>query len=381
MENNSHAMLGPSSSHRWLECPPSAKLQENYPNESSSYAELGTQAHALCEYKLNKMLGKVEDEPVLELRDAEMDDCSDGYVAYISEIITSLKDSDSSPIVLVEQRLDFSKYVQDGFGTGDCVIVGNGVLHVVDYKNGTGVEVSAVENPQMMIYALGALDLFDCLYDIEKIVMTIYQPRLSNISTFEMKKADLLEWANNVLVPKAKLAYEGKGEFKAGEHCRFCKCKAQCRTLAKMNMGLATYDFKEPALLTDEEITEILTKVDGLVEWASSIKDFALAEAIKGKKWDGFKVVEGKSNRKYTDEEKVALTVIEAGFDPYDKKVVGITELQKRLGKTKFNELLKDLIVKPQGKPSLAPMSDKRQEFNLAKQDFMSTEDNENDNK
>ncbi len=267
--------------------------------------------------------------------------------------------------------MDFSRWVQDGFGTADCIVIADGVLNIVDYKHGKGVEVSAVDNPQMMLYALGALEIFDGIYDIDSVRMTIYQPRKSNISVCVMEKDELLEWAQNDLIYKAKLAYEGGGDFHCGEWCRFCKAKAECRERAEANLALARYDFEEPPLLTDEEIAGILDKVDALTAWATDVKEYALQQAVSGTAFPGWKLVEGRSNRKYTSEAAVAAAVEGAGFDPYEKKLLGITAMQKLLGKSRFEELLALYIEKPQGRPTLVRSSDKRPEWNTAKNDFM----------
>ena len=233
-----------------------------------------------------------------------------------------------------------------------------------------GVEVSAEDNPQMKLYALGALELFDCLYDISKVQMTIFQPRLSNVSVFVMDKADLLNWANDELTAKAELAFEGKGELCCGEWCKFCKAKSNCKERARVNMEMAQYEFRKSSLLTDEEVVDILSKVDELTAWASDVKNFALEQAVRGKQWPGWKVVEGRSNRKYTDEGAVAQVVKNAGYNPYDEKIMGITNMTKMLGKEKFNELLGDFVERPQGKPTLVTEDDKRPEMNTAKEDF-----------
>ena len=376
MASSSHALCSASASKRWINCPPSVRLTEDMPDVTSDYAIEGTTAHLACEIKLSKALGYEPDEPNLfDNVDPEIDECSNGYVAYIMELVEALKKEGKNPLVLIEQKLDYSKYVEGGFGTGDCVILSEGIIHIVDYKHGRGVLIGSEMNPQMMIYGLAGIDQFDHLYDIEKVVMTIYQPRLSNISTYEMSKEDLLKWAEDVLVPAGKLAYKGEGKYSCGEWCTFCKAKSTCRERAKLNTQLAQMEFKEPSILTDEEIVEILHKVDGLVSWANDIKDYAFQEALKGKKWDGFKLVEGRATRKYSDEELVASVVKEAGFDPYDKKVVGITEMQRRLGKSKFIELVNQYVIKPAGKPTLVLESDKRPEFNTASADFMTTEE------
>lgn len=299
-----------------------------------------------------------------------MEDSSDAYVEYILDILGEIKKTCKDPVVLVEQRLDFSNYVPEGYGTGDCVIVADGIIHIIDYKNGSGVKVDSYENPQMKLYALGALNLLDCLYNINTVSMTIFQPRIANISTYEMEKDKLIEWANNVLVPRAKLAYEGKGEFVPGDHCRFCKCKIKCTARALANLQLASYEFKPADLLDDDEIEDIIGKIDNLVEWGNSIKEYALNEALKGKKWSKYKLVEGRSNRKFKSEEEVAKVVSDAGYDPYDKKLLSITDMTKLLGKAKFVELLNKYIYKPQGKPTLVSIEDKRPEMNLAVDDF-----------
>lgn len=370
-ETRAHASLSASSSHRWMSCPPSAKLNAELPDTESDFAKEGTCAHELCEYKVNKYLGidAADPTPGLEFFDDEMSECTDSYAQYIAEQIQQYSD----PVVMVEQRLDFSKYVPDGFGTGDCVIVADEVMTVVDYKHGKGVKVDADNNPQMMLYALGALELFGVLYDVSEIRMVIFQPRMENISEFSMSVADLLEWAENTLRPVARLAAEGEGEFSAGDYCRFCKVKATCRKRAEYNLMIAQYDFKPPDMLEDHEVEMILERVETLVSWADEIKEYALAQALSGKQWNGYKVVEGKSKRQYTDEDKVAEAVKAAGKDPYAApKVIGITEMTKLLGgKKKFDEILGELVVKAHGKPTLVPASDKRKAWtNSAEEDF-----------
>lgn len=372
MPPKNHSMLSASSSGRWTKCPPSAKLCANANDTGSDYAHEGSCAHELCEYKVRKMLGENCRDPTenLDFYDSEMEECAENYAQYISELLTEAKEHCKDPIVLVEQRLDFSRYVPDGFGTGDCVIVADDVLCIVDFKYGKGVEVSAKNNPQMMLYALGALELFDSLYDITQIEMSIFQPRLNNISRAEITKSALLDWAENTLKPIAELAAKGEGEFKAGEHCRFCKVKANCRKRAEYNLELAKYDFAVPATLEPTEISAILTKADELSAWAADVKEYALQQALSGVKFEGFKVVEGRSNRKYIDEKAAAMLVENAGFDPYDKTVKGITSMEKLLGKKRFLELLSGYVVKPKGKPTLVPISDKRAAMNNAADDF-----------
>ncbi len=370
-----HAILSASASHRWLNCPPSVRLTERIPDNGSIYAAEGSEAHALCEYKLRKLLGMEAHNPLdtpvgLQYYDSTMEDAATGYAAFVLELLEDIRKSCPDPIVMVEQRLDFSRWVKDGFGTGDAVIVADGTLHVVDFKYGTGVPVSAEGNSQMRLYALGALDMFGELYDIDTVIMTIYQPRLSSISTDTISKADLLDWAENTLRPLAELAYKGEGEMNAGNWCRFCKLRSTCRKRAEANLALAQHDFKLPPTLSDEEIAVILDKLDELIGWAGDIKEYALNAALLGKHFDGWKLVEGRSNRRYTDEAKVAQIVSGTGHDPYEHKLLGITAMEKLLGKKQFATLLSGLVERPQGKPVLVPASDKRPEMTNAKNDF-----------
>ena len=367
-----HALLSASSSKQWLNCPPSAKLCSEIEDRASPYAKQGTDAHSLCEYKVLTALGMDAEDPTenLDFYDAEMENCTEEYRNFVLEQLEDAKKLCKDPIVLVEQKLDFSKWVPEGFGTGDCLIVADDVLHIIDFKYGLGVIVNAEHNPQMMCYGLGALDIYDGIYDIKTVKMTIFQPRRDNVSTFTMSKDELLSWADTVLAPTAKLAFEGKGEFKAGDHCTFCKIKATCRKRAEYNLQLAQYDFEMPANLDETEIAAILPKVDDLVSWVNDIKEYALQQALSGTKYDGYKVIEGKSNRKYVDECAVASIVTDAGYDPYEKKLLGITAMTSLLGKTKFAELLGGLIEKPQGKPTLVPETDRRPALNTAKDDF-----------
>lgn len=379
MPAKGHALLSASSSERWLRCPPSARLSESYDDKGSNYAAEGTDAHELCEYKLRQALGMEAKDPTENLTwfNEEMADCASGYAAYILEQVEAAKKNCTDPVVLIEQRVDFSRWVESGFGTADCIIIADGTLHICDYKHGLGVLVSAEKNPQLQCYALGALELFDGIYDIDTVQMTIYQPRRDNVSTYELSKDELYRWADEVLKPTADLAFAGNGNFLCGEWCGFCKAKHDCRARADANMELARYDFKLPPLLTDEEVEEILARVDDLVAWSTDIKEYALQQAISGKEWNGWKLVEGRSNRKYTNETAVANTVSGAGFDPYDHKVLGVTAMQKLLGKSRFDELLAAYIEKPQGKPTLVPESDKRPVMNTAKNDFMEENDYE----
>jgi len=369
-----HALLSASSSHRWLACPPSARLCESYEDKGSEYAQQGTDAHSLCQNKLEQALGIQSEDPTENLTyyDAEMESCAESYAAYVMETVAKARETCPDPVVLVEQRLDYSRWVESGFGTGDCVIVADGTLSVIDFKYGKGLLVEAEKNPQMMCYALGALELFDALYDIDTVNMTIFQPRRENLSTYTVSRDELLRWADEVLAPAAKLAYAGEGEFKAGEHCQFCKAKATCRKRAEYNLELAKYDFEMPAHLEDAEIEAVLAKADELAAWVSDVKEYALRAALSGKQWNGWKLVEGRSSRKYVNDEAVAQAVMDAGYDPYEKKLLGITAMTAALGRKAFAEVIesKGLIEKPQGRPVLVPMSDKRPALNTAKNDF-----------
>ena len=372
-----HAYLSASASHRWLACPPSAKLCANIADQTSEYAQQGTDCHELCAYLVEKALGRAVTDPTenLTFYDAEMQICAEEYRNYVLEQIEAAKEFCKDPQVMIEQRLDFSRWVENGFGTGDCVIVADEVLQIIDYKHGLGVLVSAGDeehggNSQMMCYALGALEAFGDIYDINQIKMTIFQPRRDNVSTYTISKDDLLKWAEEVLAPTAQLAYTGKGEFKAGDHCQFCKVKATCRKRAEYNLELAKYDFEMPATLDNIEIAAILAKVDEMISWGNDIKEFALQQAQSGVHFDGWKIVEGRSNRKFTDEAAAASKVKGAGYNPYEKKLLGITAMSTMLGKKKFEELLGELVYKPPGKPTLVPESDKRPAMNTAQDDF-----------
>lgn len=369
-EEKKHALLGASSAERWLTCPPSARLSENYPDSTSSYAVEGTLAHNIAEGKLRRYLKQTRKNPKCD--DGEMDEMTDAYVQFIAEIYEDAKRTCKDPLLLMEQKVDYSRFVPEGFGTADAVLISDGVMHLVDLKYGKGIAVEAENNPQLKLYCLGALEMLGHLYDISVLRMTIFQPRINNISTTEIFVESLYSWVEEELKPKAQQAFDGEGDFKSGEHCRFCRAKAECRARAKANLELAAYDFIEPALLENIEVAHILAQVDELVSWASDIKDFALAEALKGVKYEGWKVVEGRSNRKYTDDVAVAEIVEAEGLDPYEQKILGLTAMTKLLGSKRFEEKLGNLIEKPTGKPALVPQSDKRQELTItsASDDF-----------
>lgn len=367
-----HALLSASSSHRWIACPPSALLSKKFEDSSSSFAQEGTDAHTLAQYKLEKSLGLPTKDPTesLSFYDEEMNDHAENYAAFVLEQVERAKETCVDLQVLIEQKLDFSKYVPEGFGHVDCLIIADGTLTVIDYKYGLGIKVSSERNPQMFCYALGGLSLFDGIYDIDNVRLVIYQPRRENISEYTVSKSELIQWAEDVLSPTAQLASKGEGEYKAGEHCQFCKAKATCRKRTEYNLELAKYDFEVPATLDHEEIAAILTKADELVSWVSDVKEYALKEALNGAKFEGFKLVAGRSNRKYTDEAAAAGLVIAAGKDPYEKKLLGITAMTALLGKKAFEDILGGLTYKPPGKPVLVTADDKRPEFNSAYEDF-----------
>lgn len=367
-----HALLSASSAHKWIACPPSALLSKKFEDTSSSFAQEGTDAHTLAQYKLEKLLGLNTKDPTesLSFYDEEMNSHAEYYAAFVIEQLEKARETCADPQILIEQKLDFSKYVPEGYGHVDCLIISDGTLTVIDYKYGLGIKVSAERNPQMFCYALGGLALFDGIYDIDNIHLIIYQPRRENISEYSISKSELIKWAEEVLTPTAQLAIKGEGEYKAGEHCQFCKAKATCRKRAEYNLELAKYDFEVPATLDNDEIAAILTKADELVSWANDVKEYALKEALNGTKFEGFKLVAGRSNRKYTDEAAVADVVIAAGKDPYEKKLLGITSMTALLGKKVFEDILGGLTFKPPGKPVLVTADDKRPEYNSAFEDF-----------
>ena len=362
-----HAILSASGSHRWLNCTPSARLELEFENTTSEAAREGTAAHALCEHKLKKFLKKRSKRPVSDYNSDEMEECTDAYAEFVMEQYEEAKKSCKDPVILIEQKLDFSCYVPEGFGTGDCIIISDDKLHIIDFKYGQGILVEAEHNPQMMLYALGALEIYDALYDITEVSMTIFQPRRENVSTWTISIEELKAWAEEELKTKAQMAYDGDGEYLPGEWCTFCKAAVKCRARAEEKMKLARMEFKMPPLLTDAEIEEVLTVLPDLTKWVNEITAYATEAAIHhGKEWNGFKVVEGRSNRKYRDELLVAEAAKEHGYtDIYRQSLIPMTEMQKLMGKSAFEEILGDLIYKPPGKPTLVPNTDKRPAMNV----------------
>lgn len=362
-----HSILSPSGSHRWLNCTPSARLELEFEDTESEAAKEGTAAHALCEHKLKRALKRRSKRPVSDYDSDEMEECTDAYVDFVMEQYEAAKQVCKDPIVLIEQHLDFSNYVTDGFGTGDCVIISDDKLHIVDFKYGMGVLVEAEDNPQMKLYALGALELYDALYDIQEVSMTIFQPRRENVSTWTISVEALRDWAENELKPRAQMAYNGEGDYHPGEWCTFCKAAVRCRARAEEKLRLAQAEFRLPPLLTDAEIEEILILLPDLTKWANEITAYATDAAVNhGKEWNGFKVVEGRSVRKYRDEEAVAQAATQAGYeDIFRKSLITLTEMQKLMGKKNFEDILGGLIYKPPGKPTLVPVTDKRPAMNV----------------
>lgn len=355
---------------RAIECPPSVRLTEDMEDSESVYAEEGTEAHLLLEKKVKEHFGIpfTEDISHMQYYSSEMEECTDIALNYIVEVYERLSEEGKHPFIASETIVDFADVVPEGFGSADIIIVYDGGIFIGDYKHGAGVEVSAKENVQLMIYAYGALQMFDSIYPISEVHMAILQPRISNISEWSISRDELLKWANEVVKPRAKLAYEGKGEYSCGSWCRFCKARSTCKHRASEMLALEGH--KDMNLLSVEEIAEILSKIDALVTWSNDIKEYALTQALNGVRFPGFKLVEGRSIRKYSDEAKVVEVLEANNLDPYEKKLLSITELIKRIGKAQYVNLIEPLVVKPAGKPTLVPESDKRQEINSAILDF-----------
>lgn len=362
-----HAFLSPSGSHRWLNCTPSAMLESEFPAGTSSAAEEGTAAHAFCEHKLKKALHKRSKRPVSAFDSDEMQEYTDNYVEYVLEQLEAARQNCKDPILLIEQKVDFSEFIPDGYGTADCVIVADGVLHIIDFKYGLGVLVDAEWNTQLMCYSIGALNIFDTLYDIKEVTMHIFQPRRENVQSWTIPIEELKEWAENELKLKAQMALNGEGEYQPGSWCQFCRAAVKCRARAEEKLKLAKEEFKLPPVLTDAEIEEVLAVLPDLTKWAEDIYAYASDAAINhGKEWSGFKVVESVTKRRYKDEAAVAQAAKDNGFtDIYRQSLISMTEMKKLMGKERFERVMADLIIKPPGKPTLAPMSDKRPAINV----------------
>lgn len=367
MTPSDHALLSASGAHRWLNCTPSARLESDEPESTSAAAEQGTAAHALAEHKLRRALKQRSKRPVSAWIDDEMETLTDDYVSFVQEHISIAQETCGDPQVLIEQRLDFSHIVPGSFGTGDCVIIAEPTLQIIDLKYGQGVLVEAVNNPQLMLYALGALHAFGSLYDIETVSVTIYQPRRGNVDTWEISVAELEQWAETEVKPKAELASAGEGEFCPGSWCQFCRIAPTCRARAEANLQLAKLEFAPPAELSDSEIADVLARIPQLKTWAADVEAYALSQAVnQGVVFEGFKLVAGRSIRKYTSETDVAAAAEAAGYrDIWDRKLITLTAMERLMGKPAFNEILGDLVTKPAGKPTLVPASDKRPALDL----------------
>lgn len=387
-----HALLSPSGASRWLACPPSARFELNFEDTSSQAADEGTLAHSLGETLLREALKMVSPKKAKAdiaaikkhpLYQAEMltymkdykDFCLEVYSTRIAEYNNALGFEGMAPAMFIEEKLDLSSYAPECFGTGDVIIVSEGVLDFIDLKYGKGVEVSAIENNQLMLYGLGAYRKHRHEYDIEVVNMTIYQPRIKNFSSWSITIKELLAWARTELKPKAELAFAGEGEFNPGpKQCKFCKGKANCRALAEYNLDLLKHDFKIDNYIDEDGIIEALTKGPLLVDWVTAIKKYALDQAVKGKKYKGFKLVDGRSDRKFTSEKKVAAILrLIKGFEDdeiYNKKLKGIGEFEKLLGADGIYQTLGRYIIKPPGAPTLVPDDDKREVRNSAKSLF-----------
>ncbi|MGJ4851621.1 DUF2800 domain-containing protein [Bacillota bacterium Meth-B3] len=367
-----HAVLSASSAHRWLNCTPSARLEQAFADRETEAAAEGSAAHALAEHKLRRALKLRTKKPVSAFDSDEMDAYTDGYVQFVLEALAQAREKCPDALLLIEQKLDFSRWVPEGFGTGDALIVADDTLHILDLKYGQGVLVEAERNPQMMLYALGALTAFGGIYDLLTIRMTIYQPRRENISAWTITAKELTDWAEDTLKPLAALACEGKGEYMPGGWCLFCRAAVRCRARAETNLELAKYEFAVPPLLSDAEIGNLLGRLDGLIQWADELKAYALDGALHhGKRWPGWKLVEGRSVRKYTDEDAVIAAAGAAGYrDIFRKTLLPITEMEKLMGKQTFAEVLGGCVHKPAGKPTLVPEADKRPAMNTPNTDF-----------
>jgi len=363
-----HAVLSASSSHRWTKCTPAARLELEFDDNESSAAAEGTAAHALAEHKLRKALKMRSKKPISPFDCDEMDEYTDAYVDFVLEQLELAKQTCSDPLVLIEQHLDFSKYVPDGFGTGDCVLISDKALHIIDLKYGMGILVNAERNSQMMLYSLGALEIYDSLYDIDEVSMTVFQPRRDNVSTWTIPVDELRDWAENELKLKAELAFKGEGEYCPGDWCTFCRAAVKCRARAEEKLKLAQSEFRLPPLLSDAEIEDVLGKLNDITKWANDLLAYATDAAVNhGKQWSGYKVVAGRSVRKFKDEDDVAEAAKANGYkDIYRQSLITLTEFEKLMGKAKFNEVLGDLVYKPPGKPTLVPVSDKRPAINVS---------------
>lgn len=379
----SHALLSASSAARWLNCTPSARLEDEHGEKQSSiYAEEGTLAHELSELYLRKdALNSINEQDFAKgleeimansLFNEEMLDAVPIYTDYCLGQLAEAKANSSLAVMEIEQKLDLTQYVPESFGTADCVIINDGLMEVIDLKYGKGVPVHAEWNKQLMLYGLGALQKYDTMFDISNVRLTIVQPRIDNISSWQISVEELRAWAEQELKPRAELAFSGGGELNAGDWCRFCAVRNKCRALYEQQLEIAKHEFAAPELLTDDEIADIIKRTPKLIEWANSITEYAQAKAINdNKQWPGLKLVEGISRRKWVDEEQAPRIIIsrcpELSTDEIcTLKLKPITSIEKLVGKKRFAEILSDTVVKPQGKPTLVPLDDARPAFGIA---------------
>lgn len=376
-----HAILSASGAHRWLACTPSARFEMQFPASTSTYAEEGTVAHSVAELTTRYYLGEI-DENTYEDRLAELSkssyfneemlECAEAYAKFITDRLAEVKEVCADPVVILESRLDFSKWVPGGFGTGDCLIIAEPILDVIDFKYGKGHRVEAHDNPQMQLYGLGALSEYESLYDIQTVRMTIFQPRLSGVSDSDEKPVkELKSWGTKYVKPRAKLADKGEGEFAPSEEtCRFCRARRQCKARTDKNLELFD-ESPDPLTITAEEAGAILAKADDIEGWLKDLRELVSKALTEGEEVPGWKMVEGRSNRRYADEDKVVEAMKAAGYDEallYERKIITLTKLEKDFGKKKVAEILKGLIVKPQGAPTLAPETDKRPAYRFEEQ-------------
>lgn len=371
-----HARLSASGAHRWINCPGSVVLEENFEDQGSEYAKEGTLAHSVAELKLQKYFMKgigpkkfktaMDKFKESEYWQDEMDKYTDLYFDEIKKRALAFKDL---PYVNIEERVNFSNWVPEGFGTCDCIMIYGDTMQVIDLKYGKGVSVSPEENPQLMLYALGAYNAYSIFYDIKNIKLTIIQPRLDSILDWELSIEDLLEFGEKIR-PIADEAYHGSKKLKEGEHCRFCKAKSRCPARAS-KMFEAVEELKpvmekDLALISNEDISKYLKETIGLIDWIKDLEDEALKSILAGEEIPGYKAVEGRSNRAFADQDKAFEILQESGFDEamlYERKPLSLSRLEKLVGKKEFGEILKDQIIKPQGKPTLVEESDKRDPY------------------
>ena len=356
-----HAILSASSSHRWLKCSPSARWEQQFPDKTSAYAEEGTRAHALAEKTLKEFREGGSPEVVSD--DAEMKEAIQSYVDTVVEKFTEARQASPDARLLIEQHLDFSKYVPEGFGTGDCLIISDKILEVCDLKYGKGVEVSAQGNSQMRLYALGAIEAQEMFWGFDRVRMTIIQPRIGNVSSEELSVEDLKAWGR-VVHQRALLAFEGKGSLVAGDHCRFCRCRTVCRAYADYMTEPLKEAFKPPAELQPDEVADIVLKAKRIKGWLEDIETYALMQALDGRKLPGLKLVAGRSVRKITDPDVAAGRLLEAGYKPEEiykpQTLQTLTELKKLCGAKKLDTMLDGIVETSKRSPALVPETDKR---------------------